>query len=383
LRAVHAHVLYTGRPGEVLKDVYIVWSGREIVSVAREKPRDAEVIEMDRAVVTPAFIDAHSHIGMVRSGEPIAEEESNEPMDSVLPLVDALHSVYMDDKAFRESIEWGVLYSCILPGSGNIIGGRAAVIRNYGEDIEEAFIKYAGIKAALGYNPRSTSGWKGTRPGTRMGAVSILRKWLIKALDALALVRSGKRSAEEIEPEVRALFPIVRGEEILRVHVHKEDDILSLIALRKEFRLRVTIEHAGDVHRRRVFERIKEEGIPVVYGPLDAFAYKTELKHESWRNAKLLIEVRPLFGLMSDHPVTLQRNLYLQLRFFTRFGMDRSEAISLITLNNAKILGIDSFLGTVEPGKWASFVVWNGDPFSLESYPVLVVGEGKVLHEES
>ncbi len=382
-KALKANTLYTGKPNEVLENVYLVWNGKKIVDIAKEKPRDAEeVIEIDNAVVTPAFIDAHSHIGMARAGEPSEEEEANEKFDSILPVADALYSVYMDDKSFKESIEWGVLYSCVLPGSGNIIGGRAVVIRNYGKDIEEAFIKYAGIKAALGFNPRRTIDWKGTRPYTRMGAVGLLRKWLIKARDALKLVEEGKKSLEEIEPEIRMLFPVIKGEEILRVHVHKIDDIAGLIMLRREFGLKTTIEHACDVHTKEAFEKIKRESIPIVYGPVDAFAYKTELKHEYWRNVKHLVEVRPFFGLMTDHPVVLQRNLFLQLRFFRRFGMSKAECISLITYNNAKILGVDNVLGTLEPGKWASFVVWNGDPFSLESYPVLVVGEGVVLHRE-
>ncbi len=382
-KALRANILYTGRPNEVLEDVYLVWNGKKIVDITKERPRDVEeIIEFDHAVVTPAFIDAHSHIGMARAGEPSEEEEANEKFDSILPVVDALYSVYMDDKSFRESIEWGVLYSCVLPGSGNIIGGRAVVIRNYGRDIEEAFIKYAGIKAALGFNPRRTTEWKGTRPYTRMGAVGLLKKWLIKARDALKLVEEGKKSLEEIEPEIRMLFPVIKGEEVLRVHVHKIDDIAGLIMLRREFGLKTTIEHACDVHTKEAFEKIKQEGIPIVYGPIDAFAYKTELKHEYWRNVKYLVEVRPFFGLMTDHPVVLQRNLFLQLRFFRRFGMSKAECISLITYNNAKILGIDNILGTLEPGKWASFVVWNGDPFSLESYPILVVGEGIELHRE-
>ena len=382
-KALKANLLYTGKPSEVLEDVYIVWEGEKIVSIVKEKPKDVEeIIEFDRAIVTPAFIDAHSHIGMDRAGEPSEEGEANEKFDSILPIVDALYSIYMDDKSFRESIEWGVLYSCILPGSGNIIGGRAVVIRNYGKDIEEAFIKYAGIKAALGFNPRKTTEWKGTRPFTRMGAIGILKKWLIRARDAMKLVEEGKKSLEEIDLELRMLFPVIKGEEILRVHVHKIDDIAGLIILKKEFNIKTTIEHACDVHTKEAFEKIKKEGIPIVYGPIDAFAYKTELKHEYWRNVKYLVEVRPFFGLMSDHPVVLQRNLFLQLRFFRRFGMDKAEAISLITYNNAKILGIDNILGTLEPGKWASFIVWNGDPFNLDSYPILVIGEGKELYKE-
>ncbi len=382
-KALKADILFTGKEDEVLKNVYIVWDGSKFTEVTREKPGEVEeVIEFDYAVVTPAFIDAHSHIGMARAGEPSDEDEANEKLDSILPVIDALYSIYMDDKSFKESIEWGVLYSCVLPGSGNIIGGKAVVIRNYGRDIEEAFIKYAGVKAALGFNPRKTVEWKGTRPYTRMGAVGILKKWLIKAKDALKLVEEGKKSPEEIEPEIRMLFPVVRGEEILRVHVHKIDDIAGLIMLRREFGLKTTIEHACDVHTKEAFEKIKREEIPIVYGPVDAFAYKTELKHEYWRNIRYLVEVRPFFGLMTDHPVVLQRNHFLQLRFFRRFGMSKPECISLITHKNAKILGIDDILGTIEPGKFASFIVWNGDPFNLESYPILVIGEGRELYQE-
>lgn len=133
-------------------------------------------------------------------------------MDSVLPLVDALYSIYMDDRAFRHSIEFGVLYSSVLPGSGNIIGEKAIFISNYGRDIEEAFIKYAGVKAAFGYNPRSTTNWKGTRPSTRRGAIGILLSWLIKTRNTIALLEKGKKDPEEVEPTVQALIPVLKGD---------------------------------------------------------------------------------------------------------------------------------------------------------------------------
>jgi len=380
MKAIRADILYTGKLGEVLKDVYVVFNGNKIVDVTKTKPKDAEIIE--GKVVTPALIDAHCHIGMARHGEPSSEDESNEKFETVLPLADALYSIYLDDKAFKESIEHGILYSCVLPGSGNIIGGKGVLIRNYAADIEDAFIKYAGVKVALGYNPRSTIEWKGTRPYTRMGAIAILRKWLVKAKDALTLVEKGKKTLEEIEPEIKYLFPIIKGEELLRIHVHKADDVAGLLLLKKEFNFKATVEHLCDIDKKLTFEKLKKEGVPIVYGPVDAFAYKTELKHEYWRNVKYLVEVKPLFGLMSDHPVILQRNIFLQLRFFRRFGMSKAECISLLTLNNAKILRIENKLGTIEKGKWASMIVWNGDPFSLESYPTIVIGEGKILHEE-
>lgn len=377
MKAVKATLLYDGL-GNVKKDVYIVFE-KEIKKIAKKKPKDVEIVA--EGVVTPAFIDGHSHIGMERYGEPYQEGEANEQMDAVLPLVDALYSIYMDDKAFKHSIEFGVLYSSILPGSGNIIGGKAVLIKNYERDIEDAFMKYVGVKAAFGYNPRSTKEWKGTRPSTRMGAIGVLLNWLIKTQKAIALLEKGKKETEELEPTVEALIPVLKGEEPLRVHVHKEDDIAALLMLKRRFNLKITVEHAADVHSKETFEKIKKEGVPVVYGPFDAHPYKVELKHEDWKNAKYLLEVKPLFGLMSDHPVTLQANLYLQLRHFIRLGMSKEEAIKIITYNNAKILGVDDILGSIEKGKWASLVVWNGDPFHIENYPTHVFAEGELIHE--
>jgi len=118
-----------------------------------------------------------------------------------------------------------------------------------------------------------------------------------------------------------------------------------------------------------------------IWGPIDSFAYKVELKNESWRNIRHIVDVRPRFSIMSDHPMVLQRNLYLQLRFFLRFGMTKEEAVSLISGNSADILGL-SEIGRIKPGYLPSFIVWNGDLFDIGSYPTMVVGEGNVVYEE-
>jgi hypothetical protein len=86
----------------------------------------------------------------------------------------------MDEPSFGESVENGVIYSTVLPGSGNIIGGKAVLVRNFCKDIGDAYVMDVGIKAALGFNPRTT-GWKGERPSTRIGAIAMLRENFIKA----------------------------------------------------------------------------------------------------------------------------------------------------------------------------------------------------------
>ncbi len=377
MRSVRAQTIYTGN--QVLQNACLVFEGPLVKEVSREV--QGELVHECR-VITPALIDPHSHIGMVRAGEPRAEAESNDRQDPILVMADALDSLQMDDQALQDAVEAGVLYSCILPGSGNIIGGRSAVIRNYAADSTRAFVARSGLKAALGYNPMSTTSWSGSRPTTRMGALAMLRN----RLDQVLVKEKRRQVADEekkkeiiLSVEEETLLQVLKGELLLRVHVHKVDDIAALLRLVDEFSLRVHIEHAMGVHHAEIFEELARRGIPVVYGPVDAFAYKVELKHENWRNLKHLLSSGVEFGLMTDHPVTPARQLLLQARWLLRLGLDRQQAIEVLTRKNATVLGIQDMLGTLEKGKWASFVCWKGDPFDLAGYPEVVYGEGDAV----
>jgi imidazolonepropionase-like amidohydrolase len=379
MKVIKSRLLFDGVDEK--SDYFIGFENDEIKYVGNSQPKESSEIIAEGAVVTPAFIDSHSHIGMVRSGEPDKEEEANEHMNSVYPLVNALHSIYMDDPSFKESVESGVLYSTVLPGSGNIIAGNAVLIRNFVQDIGQAHIMDVGIKAALGYNPRSTVDWKGNRPSTRMGAVAILRENFIKARKMQKLLETEKKVIDEVEPLTELFMDILSNRFKMMVHVHKEDDIMVLIQLIKEFGIKVIANHCVDVHREEIFTALKASSIPIIYGPMDSFPYKVELKHESWRNAEKLLNSGAKFSIMSDHPVILQRNIIYSLRHLLRFGLSKADAISKISKEAAEIIGAQN-IGQVRAGFKASIVVWNGDPFSLSSYPILVIAEGRTVYEE-
>jgi imidazolonepropionase-like amidohydrolase len=379
MKVIKSRLLFDGIDEK--RDCFIGFENDEIKYVGNSQPKENSEIIAEGIVVTPAFIDSHSHIGMVRSGEPDKEEEANEHMNSVYPLANALHSIYMDDPSFKESVESGVLYSTVLPGSGNIIAGNAVLIRNFVQDIGQAHIMDVGIKAALGYNPRSTVDWKGNRPSTRMGAVAILRENFIKAKKLQKLLETEKKVIDEVEPFTELFMEILSKRLKMMVHVHKEDDIMVLLQLIKEFGIKVIANHCVDVHREEVFTALKASSVPVIYGPMDSFPYKVELKHESWRNAEKLLNSGAKFSIMSDHPVILQRNILYSLRHLLRFGLSKADAISKISKEAAEIIGAQN-IGQVRAGFKASIVVWNGDPFSLSSYPILVIGEGRTVYEE-
>lgn len=380
MKCIHGGTIYTGK--SIIHDAHIVFEGREIVDVSN-KAKGTRLGSFP--VLTPAFIDPHSHIGMARAGEPSRDSEANDHLDSLFALTDALDSVQMDDTAFQDAIEMGVLYSCVLPGSGNIIGGLSAVIRNYARNSTQALITRAGVKAAFGYNPMSTQEWKGQRPSTRMGAVALFRKKLDELSqkeEKFRRARGAKKEEITFSAEEKVLREVLARKKPLRAHVHKIDDIAAVLRLVDEFRIKVTVEHAMDVHRPDIFTELKKRKIPVTYGPLDSFAYKVELKHENWRNIRYLLDSRVDFGLMTDHPVTPARQIFLQTRWFTRAGLPKAQAIDLVSRRNAEILGIDNILGTLQKNKWASFICWNNDPFDFTSYPVAVYGEGERLFSE-
>lgn len=392
---VFAHQLYDGTG--LQRDVVIEIDGDRIASVNPGTEADAEV----SGIVTPAFIDAHSHIGMIRQGEPQGEADVNDQIDQITPLNDPLNAIYWDDRGLAEAVDFGVLYACVVPGSGNLLGGKARVIRHFAANREAALVKDYGYKMALGYNPKSTQQWKGTRPTTRMGAYAHLEKRFDEVLqkEGKAAVALEKKQSEagngsegdaarerarreyelEFSSEDQALLEILHGNKTVKCHAHKEDDLLYLIELKRKYGIDFTAEHTCDVHHVEIYDRLAEEGIRVVYGPLGSLDYKVELKNASYRHAGVIMKSKVTFGLMTDHPVILSAALRDSLKYFLIAGMSETEAINLITRRNAEILGIDADLGTVEAGKLASLVVWDADPLTFGAFPRAVFAEGEKI----
>ncbi len=380
-RSVHAELIYTGE--SVVRDSFLVFNGKKLGGISERKQGE---LAGECAVLTPAFLDPHCHIGIWRAAEPLAECEISSRLAPVVSLAWALDSVQMDDAAFAASIRAGVLYSWVLPGSANVLGGRGAIIRNYAASTSEALIARRGVKGAFGYNPISRPDWAGARPQTRMGALSILRSTLSavrRKLDRLKKLRGRRREEVEFSAEEEVLRRLLERRETFIAHAHKPDDIAALLRLADEFGLRLSLQHAIAVDDPRVYEELKRRGVPVVHGPIDFHPYKVELKSMDPRNVRLLVESGVDYGLMTDHPITLQDTMLLALRWFLRAGLGKQECVELVTRRNARIMGLERQLGTLGRGKWASFTCWNGDPFDLASRPVAVYGEGQLLYSES
>lgn len=370
---IKARELFDGKTKR--ENVYVIVEGNKIVDILSNS---GEIQGADyEGFVTPAFIDAHSHIGMAREGESEEFIETNEIFDDLFqPLNNPLNSVNFNDSALKLAVEFGILYSCILPGSFNLIGGKAIVARNFSSNKRNSLFRDIGYKMALGLNSCSSNQDNPTRPVTRMGLYATLEKKLSETLKKKISSPEGDFSLEE-----KALLDIVSGRKIIKVHMNTEDDVFYLVEIVQKFGLKVTAEHLLEVFSKNVFNELEKNGIGVVYGPLDTFYYDVDLR-KNYKGINSLIRSKVFYGLMSDHPVL--KILYFKdsLKFFLMHGMSDAEAISLITYKNAKLLGIDDMLGTIEPGKLASIVVWDKHPLYLGSFPLLILGEGKILKKK-
>jgi len=342
--SVFARKLHTGK--RVLKERWVNFEDT-VVSVSQEK-RGTAVGKFK--FICPAFVDPHSHIGLERFGEG-DNSDVNDGLATIMPLADTLDGVHMEDLYFQKSVAAGVLYSCVMPGSFNLISGKTAVLRNWAPTTMSAMIGRAGIKAALGLNPLVEDN-DACRPGTRIGSLSLLRN---------AFLEAGERKKESqhyTRAELQVLHNIASGKERLRVHVHHNDDIVSLLRLADEFALDLTIEHALGAHMRslEVYEELARRKIKVVYGPLDSYCGSSELRWSVKENICTLLRSGVQFGLMSDHPVIPQENLLMESRHFLQYDKSPDDVIHLLTYTNACILGMEDCMGSLERGLPASFV---------------------------
>lgn len=382
---INADILTMDSSGTEFKNGYIVIQNKKIAKVGQMSEYDpseytdcgAEIIDAGQRLVTPGLIDAHSHLGMWEDGLNFEGDDGNEDTDPCTPHLRAIDAVNPMENAFSEAFAAGITTVITGPGSANPIGGQPAAIKTYGRRIDDMIIKApVGIKIALGENPKSTYNDKSQTPITRMATASIIRESLQKACDYLKNLEEYEKNPDEDEkPEYdiksEALIPVLKGEIPLHAHAHRADDIFTAIRIAEEFGVKLVLVHCTEGHM--IAEELKAEGYPVLLGPILTDRSKPELKNQSEATPAVLSAQGLSTAIITDHPETPEKYLPLCAAMAVKHGMDRSEALRAITVNPAKICGIDSRVGSIEAGKDADLVIWDGNPLDIMTKPYKVI----------
>jgi imidazolonepropionase-like amidohydrolase len=335
-------------------------------------PAGAEVVDAAGKWVLPGFIDAHTHVGLHEEAEGWAGNDTNEMTSPVTAYVRALDAINPADQGFRDAIGGGVLSVNINPGSGNPIGGQTAAVKCWGRVVDQMVLREpAGLKSALGENPKRIYGERKETPSTRLGTAAVIREAFVQAGNYLAkLAAAEQKPPSEREPMARdlgleALGRVLRREIPWRQHCHRADDIATAIRISREFGYDLVIDHGTEAHL--LADLIAAESIPVIIGPLFTSRSKVELRNRSLANPGRLAAAGVTIAITTDHPVVPINFLIHQASLAVKEGLDRDTALRAITINPAGIIGVADRLGSLEPGKDADLVIWSGDPLDVTS----------------
>jgi imidazolonepropionase-like amidohydrolase len=344
-------------------------------------PPGATVIDVGGGWLLPGFIDAHTHLGAHEEAEGWAGSDTNELTDPVTAGVRALDAINPADLGFQDALSGGITTVNVNPGSGNPIGGLTVAIHTHGRTVDEMVVRSpSGLKSALGENPKRVYGDKKQMPSTRLGTASVIREAFVEArnyLDRQEFAEVGKPPpARNLRSE--ALAAVLTGEIPWRQHCHRADDIATAVRIADEFGYRLVIDHGTEAHL--IADLLVAKGIPVLIGPLITSRSKVELRGRSLANPGRLAAAGIEISIITDHPVVPINFLVHQATLAVKEGLDRETALRAITINPARVLGLDRRLGSIAVGKDADLVLWSGDPLDVMQRALRVFIGGREVY---
>lgn len=367
--------LYTIDNG-IIEQGTILLDGAKIAAVGTDVaiPAEAQVIDVEGRIVTPGFIDAHTHIGIDEEiHQPIGDDcnEMTEPNTAELRAMDAIN---YRDLSFQDAVKAGITTVMITPGSANVFGGLIAVMKTAGRTYKEMLLNgEAGLKMAFGENPKRVYGEKDKTPSTRMATMAIARQGFYEAKEYLKKSEEDREFSLQTEHIAKALD----GGIPVRAHAHRADDIMTAIRLRDEFHLDLVVEHCTDGHL--IVDELKEAGVPVAVGPSLSNRAKVEMENVTFRTPGVLASAGIDVAIITDAPCTPIQYLPICAGMAMREGMTEEDAFKALTIVPAKILKVDDRLGSLTVGKDADVVVWNNHPMEIMGRPEMVFVSGKQI----
>ena len=382
--------------GRIIENGAVLWRDGVIAEVGSDidVPEGALIINGEDKWVTPGIIDTHSHLGVYPSPAVQPHSDGNEMTDPNTAQVWAEHSVWPQDPGFNSARAGGITALQILPGSANLFGGRSVTLKNVPARTVQGMKFPAaphGLKMACGENPKGVYGiGRQVAPSTRMGnvagyraawaqAISYRRKW--------EDYRTGKSTTlPDRDLRMETLIGVLDGEILVHNHCYRADEMAVMIDVAKEFGYRITSFHHA-VESYKIADLLAAEDICSSIWA-DWWGFKIEAFDAVRENAAILERAGACAIIHSDDPKGIQRlnqEAAKAMAAGQRSGIAIDDAIAIrwITLNPARALGIDDRTGSLEVGKMADVVIWDGNPFSVYSHAEQVFVDGALTYDRN
>ena len=349
-----------------------------------QAPGNATVIDATGKWVMPGIIDSHSHIAL--------DDDVNEATSPVTPAMMMKDAFDYNDKLIYRALAGGVTTSLLLHGSANMIGGQAVVIKHkYGLGRDDLLFPGApqSIKFASGENPKRVYGSRNQLPSTRMGNFEVMRQAFAEARDYMRewdayndKVKKGDKDAKQPKTDLKleALADVLRGKLLVQIHCYRADEFLTEMAIAKEFGYKIrAFHHALEAYK--VADKIAANGVAIATWP-DWWGFKYEAWDATPWNAAISMHKGVRVALKSDSE-DVTRRLNQEAGKAIHYGVPEDEALKMITLNPAWIIGVDDHVGSLDVGKDADIGIWNSYPLSSNALVDKVLIDGDVFFDRS
>ncbi len=392
---LHANIL-TG-DGAELRNTDLLISDGKIVARGVNLELDDSVLRIDAAGkwITPGLIDVHSHMGVYSAPSTSNHSDGNEMTSPVTAEVWAEHSVWPGDPQFEKALAGGVTTVQILPGSGNLIGGRGVTLKNIPSTTVQG-MKFPGapysLKMACGENPKRVYGSRNMLPSTRMGNMAGYRKAWIEAADYRKSwddYINDSAEGKDVDPPSRnlrleTLEGVLEGDIRIHNHCYKADEMAQMIDMSKEFGYKIAAFHHA-VEAYKAAPLLAENGICGVMWA-DWWGFKQEAFDMVRENIALVDYAQACAVIHSDDPIQIQRlnqEIAKAMSAGNRMGLDitPAKAIRWGTQNAAIALGLEDEIGSLAVGKNADIVLWTKHPLSIYSHASKVWIDGALRYD--
>lgn len=376
--AIKGGTFYTVTNGILENGVLLIKEGK-ILGIGKdlEIPQDFRIFEAEGKHITPGFILSYSQVGL--EGDGIARDYV-EQTNPITPEMRAIDGFYPFSRTIPRLRNRGITTVATFPAPTNVISGQGAVLKLKGIIAENMALKpVAGLMISLGEKPKRTSGL----PQTRMGEIYLLKKSLNDAREYLQKWEKyeklkDKTKKPEFDFKLDPLAHLLNGRFPAFIQCYKVQDMMNAIKLAKDYGFKLVLVDANEAHK--IATEIRNRNIPVMAG---AFSRESELTSDIWdpRNAALLQKSGVLMSIIpgGDWPIYGIEELTFYAAYAIRHGLSEEDALKAITINPARIFGLDNRIGSLEKGKDADIAVLDSHPFRVKARVEKVFIDGEVF----